>query len=243
MMSKKKKLLITGSTGLIGTAIAYKAAENNFSIALHYNRNIKKGQKIMNDLRKKNIECFLVQADLSKISGVKKLFKKIDNEWGRLDSVVNNACLDFKRIPFVKINRKVINDMMNINFLACVDIMQESINRMIKQNLGSIVNISTNAIKTGGNNISHYLASKSALETISFAVSKEVISNNIRINVVRPGIIKKKTENDKHSKEKANISPIDRFGLPEEVADTVIFLLSDKSSYISGEIISVSGGY
>ena len=70
-----------------------------------------------------------------------------------------------------------------------------------------------------------------------------IISNNIRINVVRPGIIKKKTENDKHSKEKANISPIDRFGLPEEVADTVVFLLSDKSSYISGEIISVSGGY
>ena len=132
---------------------------------------------------------------------------------------------------------------MNINFLACVDIMRESISRMIKQNHGTIVNISTNAIKTGGNNISHYLASKSALETISFAVSKEIISNNIRINVVRPGIIKKKTENDKYSKEKANISPIDRFGLPEEVADTVLFLLSDKSSYISGEIISVSGGY
>ena len=131
---------------------------------------------------------------------------------------------------------------MNINFLACVDIMRESISRMIKQNHGTIVNISTNAIKTGGNNISHYLASKSALETISFAVSKEIISNNIRINVVRPGIIKK-TENDKYSKEKANISPIDRFGLPEEVADTVLFLLSDKSSYISGEIISVSGGY
>ena len=131
---------------------------------------------------------------------------------------------------------------MNINFLACVDIMRESISRMIKQNHGTIVNISTNAIKTGGNNISHYLASKSALETISFAVSKEIISNNIRINVVRPGIIKK-NENDKYSKEKANISPIDRFGLPEEVADTVLFLLSDKSSYISGEIISVSGGY
>ena len=75
---------------------------------------------------------------------------------------------------------------MNINFLACVDIMRESISRMIKQNHGTIVNISTNAIKTGGNNISHYLASKSALETISFAVSKEIISNNIRINVVRP---------------------------------------------------------
>ncbi len=241
-MKSKKKLLITGSTGLIGAAIAYKAAENNFSIALHYNKNIKKGQKIMNDLRKKNIECFLVQADLSKISGVKKLFKKIDNKWERLDSVVNNACLDFKRTPFVKINRKVINDMMNINFLACVDIMQESISRMIKQNLGSIVNISTNAIKTGGNNIAHYVASKSALETISFAVSKEVISNNIRINVVRPGIIKNK-KIDEHVKEKINISPINRFGLPEEVAESVIFLLSEKSSYISGEIISVSGGY
>ena len=71
----------------------------------------------------------------------------------------------------LKINRKVINDMMNINFLACVDdIMQQSINRMIKHNLGTIVNISTNAIKTGGSNIAHYLASKSALETtISFS--------------------------------------------------------------------------
>ena len=244
MKSKRKKLLITGSTGLIGTAIAYKAAENGFSIALHYNKNIKKGQKIMNDLKKKDIECFLVQADLSKISGVKKLFKKIDNEWGRLDSVVNNACLDFKRTPFVKINRKVINDMMNINFLACVDIMQESINRMVKNNLGTIVNISTNAIKTGGSNIAHYLASKSALETISFAVSKEVISNNIRINVVRPGIIKNKNKKtNRHTKKKVKISPINRFGLPEEVADSVIFLLSERSSYISGEIISVSGGY
>ena len=177
---------------MIGTAIAYKAAENDFTIALHYNKNIKKGQKIMNDLKNNDIECFLIQADLSKINGVKKLFNKIDNEWGYLDSVVNNACLNFKRTPFVKIQRKEINDMMNINFLACVDIMRESISRMIKQNHGTIVNISTNAIKTGGNNISHYLASKSALETISFAVSKEIISNNIRINVVRPGIIKKK---------------------------------------------------
>ena len=244
MKSKKKKLLITGSTGLIGSAIAYKAAENNFSIALHYNKNIKKGQKIMNDLKNKNTECFLVQADLSKINGVKKLFNKLDKEWGHLDSVVNNACLDFKRTPFVKINRKEINDMMNINFLACVDVMQESISRMTKQSLGTIVNISSNAIKTGGNNISHYLASKSALETISFAVSKEVISNNIRINVVRPGIInKKKTKIDKYLKEKINILPMKRFGLPEEVADSVIFLLSEKSSYISGEIISVSGGY
>ena len=173
MKGKKKKLLITGSTGLIGTAIAYKAAENDFTIALHYNKNIKKGQKIMNDLKNNDIECFLIQADLSKINGVKKLFNKIDNEWGYLDSVVNNACLNFKRTPFLKIQRKEINDMMNINFLACVDIMRESISRMIKQNHGTIVNISTNAIKTGGNNISQYLASKSALETISFAVSKE----------------------------------------------------------------------
>ena len=99
-MKEKKKLLITGSTGLIGTAIAYKAAENDFTIALHYNKNIKKGQKIMNDLKNNDIECFLIQADLSKINGVKKLFNKIDNEWGYLDSVVNNACLNFKRTPF-----------------------------------------------------------------------------------------------------------------------------------------------
>ena len=172
------------------------------------------------------------------------MFLEIDKRWNNLTSVVNNAAISGDRVSLINIKGSKVEEIFKINFYASFEIMKESIKRMKISDGGSIVNISSNAIKTGGYNIAAYLASKQALESLSKSSAREFSKNNIRINIVRPGIIgfDDPVLNEPLNKKK-KVIPMNRLGKPIEVANSVVWLLSEKASYLCGATISVTGGY
>ena len=244
MITRHKTLLVTGSTGNIGSEICLKAAKEGFSIALHYNKNYKKVNFLAQSIKKIGVDAFPIKADLRNQSEIKTMFLEIDKRWNNLTSVVNNAAISGDRVSLINIKGSKVEEIFKINFYACFEIMKESIKRMKISDGGSIVNISSNAIKTGGYNIAAYLASKQALESLSKSSAKEFSKNNIRINIVRPGIIgfDDSVLNEPLNKKK-KVIPMNRLGKPIEVANSVVWLLSEKASYLCGATISVTGGY
>ena len=244
VISKQKNLLITGSNSRIGSKISLMAAKKGFSVALHFNSNSDKVNYLTESINKMGVDVFSVKADLRNKKEIKQMFKKIDKKWKNLNGVVNNAAISGKRKSLLDLKDSEVDEIFKINFFANFYILKETIIRMKKTGGGSIVNISTNALKTGGFNLSAYLASKEALESLSKTGAREFAADNIRINIVRPGIIGPNDQSlDKLYKKKEQIIPMKRIGKPEDIANSVLWLLSEKSSYLTGSTISVSGGY
>jgi NAD(P)-dependent dehydrogenase (short-subunit alcohol dehydrogenase family) len=243
-------LLITGGSRGIGAATALLAAQRGYAVAVNYTANEGAADEVVRQIRAGGGQAIAVQADVAKEAQVMAMFKKIDATLGRLTALVNNAgVVDVAaRIDEMSVAR--LRRMFDINILACFLCAREAIKRMSTTHGGAggaIVNVSSVAARLGGaGQYVDYAASKGAIDTLTVGLAKEVAMEGIRVNAVRPGII----ETDIHAsggqpdraRQMAPLVPMQRAGTALEVAQAIMWLLSNEASYTTGALLDVAGG-
>ncbi|MGD8427703.1 MAG: SDR family oxidoreductase [Balneolaceae bacterium] len=245
-----KVVVITGGSRGIGAATAKIAASQGYAICVNYLKNRKAANAIVNEITSNGGQAIAVAADVAKESDVVKMFEIVDKELGTVTSLVNNAgILDTQcRVDEVTANR--INRIFSVNITGCFLCSREAIRRMSSRHGGmggAIVNVSSAASRLGSpGEYVDYAASKGAVDTLTIGLSKEIAAENIRVNAVRPAFIYTDIHADggeanRVDRVKESI-PMKRGGHPEEVARTIIWLLSEEASYVTGTFVDLSGG-
>ena len=245
-----KVLLITGGSRGIGAATALLAAQQGYLVAVNYTANSLAADEVVRLIRAAGGAAITVQADVALEADVLAMFKKVDAKLGRLTALVNNAgVVDHpSRVDAMRLER--LQRMFAINVFGSFMCAREAVKRMSTRYEGEggcIVNVSSAAAKLGApGQYVDYAAAKAAIDTFTIGLAKEVALEGIRVNAVRPGII----DTDIHAsgglpnraKDVAPLVPMQRAGTAQEVAEAIVWLLGDTSSYTTGAIIDVTGG-
>jgi len=242
-MLKNKKILITGATGGIGKAIAFLFAKNNAELFLT-GRNKKKLDKLKSQiLRLYKVKISIYVFDISNYDEIKNAFKNIFLKTKNIDVLINNAGI-LKDNFIGMISNRDINNLINTNLIGPINFTQLVSKIIVKKN-SSIINISSIVGKSGNSGQVLYSSSKSGLLGFTLSAAKELASKGIRVNAIAPGLIKTKMiKNIPHKMYSEILSSIkmNRIGKPIDVANVALFLSSDLSSYVTGQIIGVDGG-
>ena len=242
-MLKNKKILITGATGGIGKAIAFLFAKNNAELFLT-GRNKNKLDKLKSQiLRLYKVKISIYVFDISNYDEIKNAFKNIFLKTKNIDVLINNAGI-LKDNFIGMISNRDINNLINTNLIGPINFTQLVSKIMIKKN-SSIINISSIVGKSGNSGQVLYSSSKSGLLGFTLSAAKEFASKGIRVNAIAPGLIKTKMiKNIPHRMYSEILSSIkmNRIGKPIDVANVALFLSSDLSTYVTGQIIGVDGG-
>ena len=246
----EKTLLITGGSRGIGAATALLAARQGYSVAVNYATHSAAADEVVRKIRAAGGRAFSVQADVAVEKDILAMFKKIDIEFGRLDALVNNAGVvdQVSRVDAMTMER--LQRMFAVNVFGSFLCAREAVKRMSTRHGGiggAIVNVSSAAARIGSpGQYVDYAAAKGAIDTFTLGLAKEVAAEGIRVNAVRPGII----ETDIHAsgglpnraRDVAPQVPMQRAGSSEEVAQSIVWLLSDAASYTTGALLDVTGG-
>jgi NAD(P)-dependent dehydrogenase (short-subunit alcohol dehydrogenase family) len=244
-----KTVLITGGSRGIGAATALLAAREGYAVAVNYTSNSLAADEVVRQIRDSGGQAITVQADVANEAQVVAMFEKVDAKFGRLTALVNNAgVVDVNsRVDGITLAR--LQRMFEINVFGSFLCAREAVRRMSTRYGGAggaIVNVSSAAARLGSpGSYVDYAAAKGAIDTFTLGLSKEVAAEGIRVNAVRPGII----ETDIHAsgglpnraKEIAPQLPMQRAGTANEVAESIIWLLSEKSSYTNGALLDIAG--
>lgn len=242
--------LVSGASRGIGRATARLLAQEGYTVAVNYHRQRDAADEVVTAIQALGGKAFAVQADISDESQVEAMFARIDEEGLPLTALVNNAGILFQQSRVEALSAARINQVLATNvtgyFLCC----REAVKRMSTQHGGqggAIVNISSAAARLGSpGEYVDYAASKGAVDTLTTGLSLEVAASGIRVNGVRPGFIY--TEMHASGGEPGRVDrvssaiPMQRGGQPEEVAQAIAWLLSDKASYVTGSFIDLAGG-
>lgn len=239
-----KTALITGASKGIGRKIAEKFAEHGANVAFTYLSSIEKGEALEKELQLAGTHVKGYRSDASKFDEAEKLINDVVAEFGTLDIVVNNAGIT-KDGLLMRMSEQNWDDVINVNLKSIFNITKAASKVMMKNRKGVFVNLSSVVGVQGNAGQANYAASKSGIIGFSKSVAKELGSRNIRTNVVAPGFIRTEMTDVLDPKVvqgwEAGI-PLKRAGEPEDVADLCVFLASDMSAYITGQVISVCGG-
>ena len=237
----KKTVVLTGASGDIGLAIAKKFAEQNYNIVYHYNKNLNEGA--INALSKIT-NVLPVQADLSEQKDIEQLVSTAVKTFGKIDCLVNNAGVSSPKLAIDE-NYGSISEVVSTNLVSAIYLTSLVIPHMNEG--GAIVNISSVWGVYGGAGESTYSATKSGLIGYTKALAKELGASRIRVNAVAPGMIDTKMNINLTKREKQEFiedhTALQTIGTPEDVANVVIFLSGDGARYITGETLSVDGGF
>jgi NAD(P)-dependent dehydrogenase (short-subunit alcohol dehydrogenase family) len=246
----KKVILITGGSQGIGASTARLAAKNGYMVVINYHQNHTAATELVREIEEDGGEAIAFQADVSDEKEIESLFVKIDSKVGSVTALVNNAGIIDSQMRFIDMTAARLHKTFATNVMGSFICAREAIRRMSTKNKGtggSIVNVSSIAARLGAPfEYIDYAASKGAIESMTIGLAKEIAEENIRVNAVRPGLIR----TDIHTKagepgrieRLQNTIPLKRAGLPEEVAQTILWLLSNEASYVTGAIIDVTGG-
>ncbi|MFP3293800.1 MAG: 3-oxoacyl-[acyl-carrier-protein] reductase [Hydrogenobaculum sp.] len=238
-----KTALITGSNRGIGKAIAQKLAENGADIII--TAPIKSdAESAANEIKERyNVKTYAFELNLLDINSIEDTVKEIEKTT-TVDILVNNAGITKDNL-FIRMKKEEWEDVIKVNFTSIFYITQPIVKQMIKKRWGRIINISSVVGIMGNAGQTNYSATKAALIGFTKSLAKEVGSRGITVNAVAPGFIDTPMtqglpEDIKEAYKKQ--IPLGRFGSPEDVANAVLFLASEKASYITGEVINVNGG-
>lgn len=243
-------IVITGASRGIGAATARLAALQGYRVCINYHADDEAAERVLAEVRELGAEAIAVRADVSVEDEVIQLFHRVDSELGRVTALVNNAGTIGHASRLEDMSEFRLLKLMKTNVVGPMLCAKHALQRMSTRHGGlggSIVNVSSVAARLGSpNEYVDYAASKGALDTFTVGLAKEVASDGVRVNAVRPGYIHTdfhalSGDPDRVSTLEASL-PMGRGGRAEEVAEAIIWLLSDKASYSTGSFIDLGGG-
>lgn len=239
-----KNALITGASKGIGRAIALKYAEQGANVAFTYLSSVEKGQALEAELMAFGVKAKGFRSDASDFAAAEQLINDVVAEFGGLDILVNNAGITKDNL-LMRMSEEMWDDVINVNLKSCFNTVKAATRTMMKQRSGSIINMTSVVGIKGNAGQANYAASKSGIIGFTKSVALELGSRGIRSNAIAPGFIE--TEMTDALDEKTvqgwrEAIPLKRGGQPDDVANACVFLGSDMSSYISGQVLQVDGG-
>ncbi|MCR4336121.1 MAG: 3-oxoacyl-[acyl-carrier-protein] reductase [archaeon] len=243
-MFKGKTAIVTGASGGIGRNICFALGKEKCNVMVNYLNNEEQASKIAEEIKKLGGNAISFRADVRKKTEVKNMAEKTISEFGRIDFLINNAGIT-KDVLFVNMTEEEWDEVIDVNLKGTFNCTKAILPLMLEQGFGRVINMASVSGQTGNIGQANYSASKSAIIGFTRSLAREVADKGINVNAVAPGLIA--TEMNKTIPEKVMQKflaalPAKRIGTPEEVVGPVIFLLSDKSAYITGQVISVNGG-
>jgi NAD(P)-dependent dehydrogenase (short-subunit alcohol dehydrogenase family) len=239
--------LITGGSRGIGRACALHAAKRGYPVAVNYRNEKAAADEVVAEIKRGGGAAVALQGDVANEDDVVRMFSEAEKALGPLEAVVANAGIVGRTSKLVDMDLPRMRRMFEVNCLGALLTAREAAKRLQKNGGGAIVFISSAAARLGSANLYvDYAASKGAIDTLTKGLSVELAPDKIRVNGVRPGLIETDIhasggEPDRAWKLGAS-SPLGRPGTPDEIAEAVIWLMSDASSYVTGAILDVSGG-
>ena len=243
-MEEKKVVLITGGARGIGRKVAEVYAENGYDVVINYVSEKTDVEGIKKEIEEKGVKCSLVKADVSKAEEVEKMVEQAIQEFGKIDVLVNNAGIT-RDCLLMRMSEEDFDKVIEINLKGTYLVTKQVIKYMMKKRQGSIINLASVVGVVGNAGQCNYSASKAGIIGFTKSVAKELAARNIRANAVAPGFIETDMTNVLKDEIKENINaqiPLKRMGTAKEVAELIYFLGSEKSSYITGQVINVDGG-
>ncbi|HLT47423.1 MAG TPA: 3-oxoacyl-[acyl-carrier-protein] reductase [Rubricoccaceae bacterium] len=239
-----KNALVTGGTRGIGRAIVDALAAAGANVAFTYRSSAEAADALKRDLEGRGTRCLAFQGDAADVAHAQEAVSAVVDAWGSLDVLVNNAGVTRDTL-LLRMSEEDWDAVLDTNLKGVFAFCKAAYRPMMKQRSGSIVNISSIAGVEGNPGQTNYAASKAGIIGFTKSLAKELGSRNVRANVVAPGVIE--TEMSDEMEEKMlqlnlQMTPMARFGRPEEVAAAVVFLASDASSYVTGHTLHVDGG-
>lgn len=239
-----KVALITGATRGIGKQIALTLAKEGYDIAINYrteNEDLKNTKK---EIEENNVKCLAVQGDVSSFEDCERFVKEVIEKYEKIDVLVNNAGITRDTL-LMRMKKEDFETVIDVNLVGTFNVTKNVINHMMKVRSGRIINISSVVGVAGNAGQTNYSASKAGIIGFTKSLAKEVASREILVNAVAPGFIETSMTDvlkEEIKEEIAKSIPLRRMGCSQDVANVVKFLVSEDSSYITGQVINVDGG-
>jgi NAD(P)-dependent dehydrogenase (short-subunit alcohol dehydrogenase family) len=241
-----KVLLVTGASRGIGAAAAKLAGARGYDVAVNYVRDAKAAEEVVAAVKTTGRRAVAIQGDMAKEADVARTFATIDKELGRITHLCYNAGTTGSPSRVEAADAAMMREVVELNVLGALMCVKAAIPRMsVKQGGqgGAIVLISSAAATLGGpGEYVWYAASKGAIDAMTYGLSKELAGDAIRVNALQPGLIDTEIHVAGRLERMAPLVPMGRAGTPDEIAESILFLLSDASSYTSGTVLRVAGG-
>ena len=242
---EKRTVLVTGASRGIGKAIATLFAENNYNVLINYNKSEEEAMDLYNNLKSKGYSVDVYKADVSKKEEVNMMINYCIGKFEKIDVLINNAGIS-KTNLFTDISYEEWDEVMATNLNGVFYTTKKALQYMIPEMSGKIINISSIWGMVGGSFEVHYSASKAAVIGMTKALAKELGPSNIQVNCIAPGVIQTDMLNNV-SQETLEIlreeTPLMKLGTVEDIAHTALFLASENTNFITGQVISPNGGF
>lgn len=243
--SEKPVALVTGASGGIGSAIAKQLAADGYRVAAQYHTNAEACQHLCAEIIAAGGEAMAIGCDISSAAQVEEMFARIEQQWGSVQVLVNNAGLARQQL-FTDMTEEQWQEMWQVNVSGAIWCAKRALPSMIHRKQGCIVNISSIWGMVGASCEVAYSATKGALISFTKALAKEVGPSGIRVNCVAPGVIDTPMNSHLSSEDMASLreeTPLGVMGTPKDVAGLVSFLASPQGAFITGQVISPNGGF
>jgi 3-oxoacyl-[acyl-carrier protein] reductase len=239
-----KIAIVTGSVGGIGRIIAMTLVRESIAVVINDLKNGEAAETLMREIKEKGGESIFCQGDIGDEKDCERIVQSSIERFGKIDILVNNAGIIRDNL-FIAMEKKEWDEVLRTNLNGLFNMTQVVAKQMMTQRSGRIINISSIAGSFGGKGQANYAATKAGINAMTRVLALELGRKNITVNAIAPGMVETEMSSRVRNLDGKNILsriPLSRFGRPEDIAEIVIFLASDRASYITGQVIVVDGG-
>ena len=240
----EKVALVTGASRGIGRAVAMELAKNGVNLIINYSGSEEAAKEVLKEVIKLGIQAYIYKANVGNYNECAAMVEFAIEKFSKIDILVNNAGIT-KDMLLMRMSEEQFDDVININLKGTFNCMQLVSKYMIKAKSGRIINMASVSGRLGNAGQVNYAASKAGVEGMTKAAAREMAARGITVNAIAPGFVKTDMTDVLSDKVKENIIesiPMKTFGIPEDIAKTVVFLAGEGARYITGQTISVDGG-